>query len=217
MSIYSEIERIVREVDSQETDLAGVESQLVEALTLLDGKASGGGGDDFDAFIDGTLTNVNSGATKIASYTFYGNTTLESVNFLAATSIASYAFYGCTALQRATFAEATSISTYGFRNCEALKRVDFSNLQNIGNNVFLGSSVLTTVIIRTSAVCKLANKNSFTDTPIASGTGFIYVPDSLIDSYKSASNWSIFATQFRALEDYTVDGTTTGELDESKI
>ena len=44
MSIYSEIERIVREVDTQETDLAGTESQLAEALTLLDGKASGGGG-----------------------------------------------------------------------------------------------------------------------------------------------------------------------------
>jgi hypothetical protein len=43
MSIYSEIERIVREVDTQETNLASVESQLAEALTLLDGKALGSG------------------------------------------------------------------------------------------------------------------------------------------------------------------------------
>jgi hypothetical protein len=31
------------------------------------------------------------------------------------------------------------------------------------------------------------------------------------------TNWTTFSAQFRALEDYTVDGTTTGELDESKI
>lgn len=39
----------------------------------------------------------------------------------------------------------------------------------------------------------------------------------LVDSYKAATNWSTYATQFRALEDYTVDGTITGELDSTKI
>ena len=57
----------------------------------------------------------------------------------------------------------------------------------------------------------------FGGTPIASGTGYIYVPSTLVETYKTATNWSTFANQFRALEDYTVDGTTTGELDESKI
>lgn len=50
-----------------------------------------------------------------------------------------------------------------------------------------------------------------------SGTGYIYVPRALVDTYKAATNWSTIADQFRALEDYTVDGTITGELDESKI
>lgn len=58
MSIYSEIERIVREVDTQESDLAGSESQLAEALTLLDGKATGGGG--------GSLGNLSKYAKVIA-------------------------------------------------------------------------------------------------------------------------------------------------------
>lgn len=39
----------------------------------------------------------------------------------------------------------------------------------------------------------------------------------LVDTYKADTNWSTYAAQFRALEDYTVDGTITGELDESKI
>ena len=63
----------------------------------------------------------------------------------------------------------------------------------------------------------LSNTNAFSSTPIASGTGYIYVPRALVDSYKAASKWSTYANQFRALEDYTVDGTTTGALDETKI
>jgi hypothetical protein len=54
-------------------------------------------------------------------------------------------------------------------------------------------------------------------TRIEKGTGYIYVPADLVDSYKAATNWSTFAAQFRALEDYTVDGTITGELDITKI
>jgi hypothetical protein len=38
----------------------------------------------------------------------------------------------------------------------------------------------------------------------------------MIDTLSSATNWSAFATQFRALEDYTKDGTTTGEFDDEK-
>ena len=52
---------------------------------------------------------------------------------------------------------------------------------------------------------------------IANGKGYIYVPRAMVDTLKSATNWSTYATQIRALEDYTVDGTITGELDESKI
>jgi hypothetical protein len=45
--------------------------------------------------------------------------------------------------------------------------------------------------------------------------GYIYVPRAMIETLSSATNWS--ALQFRAIEDYTVDGTTTGELDLAKM
>lgn len=44
MSIQSEINRITGEVNTQTSALASIESQLAQALTLLDGKAAGGGG-----------------------------------------------------------------------------------------------------------------------------------------------------------------------------
>lgn len=92
---------------------------------------------------------------------------------------------------------------------------------SIGDYAFENSQITHLVVIDTggnqaSARCNLGYR-AFNNTPIALGTGYIYVPRAFIDSYKAAENWSTYASQFRALEDYTVDGTVTGELDESKI
>ena len=77
---------------------------------------------------------------------------------------------------------------------------------------------LTAVILRNpTALCSLSRVEAFDGTPIAQGTGYIYVPRALLEDYQGATNWSAFAAQVRAIEDYTVDGTITGEFDQSKI
>jgi hypothetical protein len=48
----------------------------------------------------------------------------------------------------------------------------------------------------------LVNKKVFLNTPIESGTGYIYVPSVLIDYYRADTNWATFESQFRAIEDY---------------
>ena len=160
-----------------------------------------------DGLIDATLREYsNDRVTTIRAYAFYANS-LTSVSFPAATNIGTAAFaYGD--MITASFSALTYISGLVFQHCY----------------------YLTTLILRnTTQVCTLASTSAFTSCYHYHGTvhstynpdglkdGYIYVPASLIDSYKAATNWSTFATQFRALEDYTVDGTTTGELDESKI
>ena len=67
---------------------------------------------------------------------------------------------------------------------------------------FAGCTKLKALILRNTNVVALANTNAFQSTPIASGTGFIYVPAALIDSYKAAPNWTTYANQIRAIEDY---------------
>ena len=110
------------------------------------------------------------------------------------------------------------IGQYAFSSCSNLTSVDFQAATSIGGNAFYNCSNLTSLILRKSdSICTLANTNAFNITPIKSGTGYIYVPRALMDTYKAASNWSTYAAQFRALEDYTVDGTITGDLDQSKI
>ena len=51
-------------------------------------------------------------------------------------------------------------------------------------------------------MAKLEKTSAFKDTPIESGTGYVYVPSALVDSYKSATNWSTYADQIRAIENY---------------
>ena len=111
----------------------------------------------------------------------------------------------------------TTIRPYAFYSCKQLTTADFPNATIINPYTFDHCLTLTKLILRKNTVCTLSNTNALTNTPIASGTGYIYVPSALIDEYKAATNWVTYAAQFRALEDYTVDGTTTGELDESKV
>ena len=129
------------------------------------------------------------------------------------------AFASCKVLANVHIPEATSILGSAFSTDYALAKIDLPKVTTIDSSVFSGCSKLKTLILRHSeGVVTLKNKNALNATLIyKKTTGYVYVPAALIEDYKVATNWSFFATQFRALEDYTVDGTVTGELDESKI
>ena len=154
--------------------------------------------------------------TSLSGYTFRNCYKLTTVNFPVATSIGAYAFGSCEDLTTVNFPVATSIGSNAFEYCYALRTVDFPEVTSIVGSAFRDCSNLRAFILRSSALVTIGT-NGFKSTPIASGTGYIYVPSALIEQYKTASNWSTYAAQFRALEDYTVDGTTTGALDETKI
>ena len=156
-------------------------------------------------------------ATSISRGAFYNCSQLTTADFPMATSTGEIAFYGCSKLATIDFPMATSISRSAFNGCSQLTTADFPVATSIGESAFYSCSKLNALALRSQSLCSLSNSNAFTSTPIYSGAGYIYVPSSLLDSYKSATNWSTYATQFRALEDYTVDGTITGELDADKI
>ena len=135
-------------------------------------------------------------------------------------------------IQRTTTEITVDCETIGhsaFRGCSDLTKVDFPAATAIQVQVFAYCYSLIAIILRSTTLCRLVNTNAFqncchlygtvdsTYNPNGETDCYIYVPADLVDSYKTASNWSTFATQFRALEDYTVDGTITGELDPNKM
>jgi hypothetical protein len=111
----------------------------------------------------------------------------------------------------------TSIGTFAFTGF-GYGSIDLLCAAPIPAYCFWLNVFMDTLILRNeTGVCTLVSTSALESTRIASGSGYIYVPSALIEEYKTATNWSTFAAQFRALEDYTVDGTVTGKLDKNKI
>lgn len=112
-----------------------------------------------------------------------------------------------------------------FYGCYELTTIDFPAVTNIGNSAFKYCASLVTTILRNESMVSLAYKSVFdncyhikgitnsTYNPTGAKNGYFYVPSVLYDSYTTDSNWSTYASQFRKLEEWTVDGTVTGELD----
>lgn len=120
-------------------------------------------------------------------------------NVTQATSGAS--FYNCTKLKKLYLPNINSTFGNNCHGCTALTYVYFEKVPTITNQCFNNCSSLVAVIINKSTLCTLGHTNVFNNTPIAKGTGFVYVPDSLVDSYKSATNWSTYASQIKPLEE----------------
>ena len=186
---------------------------------------SGGDTSMEDGLVARTLTSyANDRVKTIGNYAFYDCSKLTTVNFPAATTISGYAFFRCYNLTTVSFPAATTIGSSAFYYCSELTTVSFPAATTIGNYAFYGCSKLTTAsfpaatTIRSSAfyycynlkslyltgssLCQLAKSNAFSSTPIggystSAGTyGSIYVPASLLASYKAATNWTYFSSRF---------------------
>lgn len=118
-------------------------------------------------------------------------------------TVGSYAFFQCNALVEVDIPNCKTLSSAAFQYCGSLRKVN-SAAEAIGVELFRrGCGSMDTFILRNAEkVASLADKAGFNNTKIGSGTGYIYVPKSLVDSYKAATNWSTLSAQIRAIEDY---------------
>ena len=88
-----------------------------------------------------------------------------------------------------------------FRSCTKIKWIYSSQVESITGPCFADCSNLTALVIASNTVAKLNASNAFVRTPIADGTGYIYVKDELIEQYKEATNWSAHAAQIKGLSE----------------
>lgn len=149
------------------------------------------------------LTSANfPNAIIIGSSAFNDCRKLTTISFPNATSILGSAFRYCYSLTSASFPKATTIVNYAFGDCSQLTTVSFPSATNIGGYAFYRCYNLKSLYLTGSSVCKLSNSNAFSSTPIggystSAGTyGKIYVPTSLLTSYKRATNWTYFSSRF---------------------
>ena len=162
---------------------------------------------------------VNDRVTHVGSYAFSRCYSLKSLSLPNVTSIGAQ-ICSYTPTSRIVLDSLKQVPNDGLHRGDyntGLTYVDLPVAEKLGNQALRYNRTLTTLILRNNAVCELYHTNAFAGTAIMDSVGYIYVPRALIEDYKVATNWTTFAAKFRALEDYTVDGTTTGELDETKI
>ena len=119
---------------------------------------------------------------------------LSSLDLSVCVSIGNSAFQNCTSLSQISLPECVSVGSYAFQNCTSLSQIILPKCVNIGGSCF-GNTILESLTLLSTSVCTLANTAAFTGTPIASGTGSIYVPANLVSDYQTATRWSNYASQ----------------------
>lgn len=133
------------------------------------------------------------GDTSVEDGLVTGTITEFSNNRVA--SVGSYAFAYCSRLTSVSFPAATTIGGYAFQRCSRLTSVSFPKVTMISNSAFQSCSSLTTLYLTGSSLCSLTASTAFTGTGIWSNKGYIYVPSSLVASYKAATNWAFFSNR----------------------
>lgn len=138
-------------------------------------------------------------------------------------------FKSCNALKNLKFlSHQDNWGQYGdpIRLCISLEYIylsDISGFRSPSNStLFEGCNALKGIILSGEFVTLQSAYTYFPNWYDGSTPNLhFYVPRDLISSYQTATNWSgLYAEKsdiFRILEDYTVDGTTTGDIDDTKV
>ena len=130
-----------------------------------------------------------------ASATFSNADLSQGVNLPKLGDTLQNNMFSATNLKTIALPKIAYVNNNAFYACKSLTTVDLGNSDmtagNIASAVFMDNSSMTVLILRQNAVINLINVNSFNNTPFARGGtgGTVYVPSSLIESYKIATNW----------------------------
>lgn len=163
-----------------------------------------------------TITLPSTFRSDIATFYYFFNkcTYLTTVNLSALGSVSTKdftnMFYMCVNLPEADLSNLvytgnqTLTLTNMFYGCSSLQKIaiTFGGFAS-ASSMFYGCSALTElVLLNTTSVLGINNSNAFTSSGIASGNCTIYVPDALVDTYKTATNWSTYASQIKGLSEH---------------
>ena len=115
---------------------------------------------------------------------------------------------GLTSLDLSMMNRITGMSNFNsaFKGCSGLTRLAIGHFGagvSDSNFSFYNTSALTELIILgTEGIFALTGDYATFNSGIASGTCQIYVPDTLVSSYKTATNWSRFSSPIHGLSEY---------------
>ena len=160
--------------------------------------------------------------TSAGSYALYNLQYLTSLSIPLLRSIPPYFLTSCYRLHELNLDNVTSIGQYAFGGVpidymdlpnvtgtstqmlggNGPKVVDFHANVVLNNQAFMDHRDLIALILRAPTLRAVGSASVIANTPIAAGYGWVYVPDDLVDTYKSATNWSVYADRIVGISEY---------------
>lgn len=161
--------------------------------------------------------------TSIGTSSFRGCEMLSKINIQNVETLGNYALYGSnitelylpkaitintsacsyiSQLKKVTLGNVKTIDKGAFSrdiNCEEIDISLNENVNSIGENAFSNNGKLSKLTIRGTALIELKSTNAFAGTAIAYRTGKIYVDPSMVETYKTATNWSNYSYAIEAI------------------
>ena len=159
------------------------------------GLRANGSGNEYNRFRI-TRVIIGNNVSQIGEYCFYFCTALSNISFTAGiTSIGKQAFGLCYALNIVIIPEGvTSIGDSAFSSAQGLKVLTLpSTLASIETGA-LGAYSMSEYHFKSTTPPTLQNSSVFNGIP-ADCT--IYVPQGYLNAYKTATNWSTYASQMQ--------------------
>ena len=131
----------------------------------------------------------------------FSSSAIQQADFPLVTTIGDGCFRMAKSLTSANLPLVTALPADAFRN-SSIQTADFGAVTNINRTAFTDCTSLETLIIRTPSVCVISDISvALRGSKIAAGTGYIYVPDNLVESYKAATNWVALANQIKSISE----------------
>ena len=174
------------------------ELQYFTNITILSGTTDASG-----AFRD--CTNLQSivipeSVKKLQNFTFYNCSMLSHANLENIESIGPSCFLA-SGIIKAIIPCAKTIDNQGFYQCPNLKVAVMRDIVTIANRGFRESPLETVVINNVTPPTIAANTFIGSSCPI-------YVPDVNVETYKSASNWTDYASRIKGISQLATDNPT---------
>lgn len=130
----------------------------------------------------------------VGSKAFYYCASLTTVNLPVCTTLYQLAFRNCGNLSYISLPNVVRLSSYCLGYCSALETISLPKCSYVSHRAFYSCTNLQTIYIGTalSTVATMTHSNALSG---CSALQSIYVPVSLVDSYKTATNWSYYSSK----------------------
>ena len=185
-------------ISSIDDSLGANTTKLPDSLTYI-------GRDAFHNCTNLVLTELPDGLTIIDTAVFQGCTNLALTKLPEGlTNLRTNAFLNCTNLAITEIPEKiTTFSSSVFQGCASLSEITCKGMiSSFSSTLFKDCTNLVKLVLpNITKVPSLQNTSVFTGTPIANGTGYIYVPDNFVEDFKVATNWSTYSNQIKPISE----------------